>query len=155
MKSLIYTIQKPDNIPNAGLQRKRLSSEGASSAKQRKHSPIRFTPSGDQKSGAIKPMEKRDTISYYKPPGDQFSKKFSNGGGFDEYQGAKWGRGSKRGRGQRRGGRRWWHFEILFFLSLILPLFYCLATYLIQLLYLLYMCTVYYVLTSTKNFNYI
>lgn len=97
--------QKPDTVPGSGLQRKRLSSEGAAPAK-RKHSPIRFESSGDSTLS----KEKRDTITYYTPPRDQFSKKFSNGGGFESYQsrkrGGRGGRGFRRGRGNR-GGRRW------------------------------------------------
>ena len=104
MKSNFLTsFQKPDNVPEGRLQRKRTSSEGEGvTPAKRKHSPIRFDSSnatGQQNVG------KRDTIQYYTPPKDQFSKGISNVGNFETYRGR--GRsGGRRGRGRGQGQRR-------------------------------------------------
>ncbi len=109
---LSFRPQKPEPVTTSNLQRKRLSSEGATPAK-RNHSPIRFDPKpGDNKTSST--TEKRSTMSYYTPPRDQFSKKVSaNGDEFESYRSQRGGRGFRGGRGGygkrrgQRGGQRW------------------------------------------------
>ena len=67
---------------------------------KRKPSPIRFESSTTQHSS------KKEDLAVYSPPKNKFSKKFSNGSSFDDYQAS---RKSTRGgwRGKKTGQGSW------------------------------------------------
>lgn len=87
-------LLKKKEVLQPQLERKRVSDSQGCPPKK-KHSPIRFEAS------LTKDASKKETVSIYSPPRDKFSKKFSEGSNFKDYEGSQ----KRGGRGSRGGAR--------------------------------------------------